>query len=206
MRLAVLLAFILTFTSAFAQSRASLKREIRKLTVVLEDETYNTDADIRTLMNAKIQVQNAIKLLRDGGNDRDYRDCVKFSFEKLKQSMSDSRALDAAQKVCKSVKSFEIYTYLFEKYNANYSSKSAIEKAANKATAETKGKLSLLEFAWEKHNRNYSSSSAADKAIENIIVQNRRGALECFEEYYAIYSRNYSSSSAMDRTAQACAQ
>lgn len=210
----ILLVLSLLFAGqAFAQDRGEVARGIRKLSVIIEDATFDTDANIRDLTRAKEFMQRALRLVNNrGGGSADpqvYKECLQYAYEKYRRGLPNSGAMDRAQDKCTNVVDMDVLRFLFEKHFRGLSNVGAMDKATEQATYGTKEKLHIIEFAYKKHFRGLTSSGAATKAVLNakLLRVNRNGSdIQCLQKYYDIYFRSLTSSAAMDKSAEVCSR
>jgi hypothetical protein len=204
---------ILLFLSSplMAQSRGQIKRDIRDLSYRIERDIDVSEASNNRLRQVKRLLEDALTLVRDGGDgptDPDlFKECLDYSHGKFRRTYDDSTSLEKARVICKRVADMDVLKFLYEKHFRSLNSGDSMQLAGEQAIRGTRSKVNLLEFAYQKHFRSYNSSESATRGVVNIKqVELRRSGevLACFEKYYKIYFRNMNSSLAMDKTAETC--
>lgn len=199
---------LLASSALMAQGRGQVLRNIRDLSYQIENESYNTQAGVRELQEARSFLQRALdKLTNQGGGDA-FLECRTFAFPILDRTLPANDALNEAIKLCRSVQAVEEMKYLFEKYDRTLPARDAITRATRVATEKLVGKLELLRFAYEKYDRMLSSRDAADKAVQGVssiaISRSPSRVLSCFQSSFPIYDRTLPAADAMDETIKAC--
>lgn len=210
MKFLIAALFLASITqNTLAQSRNQTLREIRDLAVQIENETFNTRGDQRTLNQVKTYLQRALSELQNGGGGNPtFEQCRNYVYPELDRVMSSRDALDETLRLCRTVEAYEEMVFLHTELDSVMSTRDAITQAATYADRRLFEKIDILRFAFEKYDRTLSTRDAADRSVQAVApIQNRRGpggTLSCFQKTFPVYDRSMSTADAMDRTAQAC--
>ncbi|MCF8059011.1 MAG: hypothetical protein K9K67_06930 [Bacteriovoracaceae bacterium] len=197
------------FLGAFpllAQDRSFTIREIRDLSLQIEQATYATRSDSPSLEEAVVYMKRALRKIQSRpGTGQVFTLCRDYAFPILDRTLPTADAMDEAVRMCRTVEAFPEMKFLFEKYNRTLPTQEAMERAARFADINLMNKLDVLSFAYEKYNRMLPSSNSCDRAALGVAtIQNTRGTLNCFKNTFPNYDRTLSSADAMDKTIQAC--
>lgn len=192
----------------FAQSRNQALREIRDLAVQIENATFNTRSDSRSLSMARSYMARALSELNGSNGNGDALKCRNYAQPILDRTMPSGDAMDEAIRICQTVLAYDEMVFMNENLDRVLSSREAITRAAQYADQNLRGKLDLLEFAYSKYNRIRSTTDAIAMSVRAISpINNNRapgGTLSCFKKTYPLYDRTLPADEAMDRTATAC--
>lgn len=195
-------------TSALAQTRNDLIREIRDLTVQIDNATWNTRGDMNNLVQAKTFLERALNALQGNQGNPTFEQCRSYVYPQLDRVMSSRDALDETLRLCRGVFAYEEMVFIHRELDPVMSTRDAITQAAVYADNQLMDKIELLRFAFSKYDRAASSRDAIQRSVNAVRpIQLRRGpggTLSCFQKTFPVYDRSMSTTDAMDRTAQAC--
>jgi hypothetical protein len=209
MKFLIAALFLASITqTTLAQSRNQTLREIRDLAIQIENETFNTRGDQRTLNQVKSYLQRALGELQNGGGNPTFEQCRNYVFPELDRVMSSRDALDETLRLCRTVEAYEEMVFLHTELDSVMSTRDSIAQAAAYADSSLYQKIDVLRYAFEKYDRTLSTRDAAARSVRAVgPIQVRRGpggTLSCFQKTFPVYDRSMSTADAMDRTAQAC--